>query len=102
MANDQREIRRLRIRGAVQKIGYRVWCEREALALNLRGWVRNRLDGSVEVLVAGAPEAIAKMIEQCRKGPPLAQVEAVDVEDASILDLGYRRPGEAFSLIATQ
>jgi acylphosphatase len=102
MANERREIKRLRIRGAVQKIGYRVWCEREALALGLKGWVRNRLDGSVEVVLAGAPDALAKMIERCHQGPPLAKVEAIDVEEASLLDLGYRRPGEGFSLIPTQ
>lgn len=102
MASEQREIKRLRVRGTVQKIGYRMWCEREALALNLRGWVRNRTDGTVEVVIAGTPQAIAKMIDRCRKGPPLAQVATIDIEDASVLDLGYRRPGEQFSLIATQ
>jgi hypothetical protein len=42
------------------------------------------------------------MIERCRKGPPLSKVEAIDVENAAMLDLGLRRPGEAFSLIATK
>src|SRR6266849_6464414 len=102
MANEPREIKRLMIRGMVQNIGFRVWVEREALALGLKGWVRNRLDGAVEVVVAGPPPAMAQMIERCWKGPPLANVESIDVEDAVPLDLGYRRPGEAFSLIATQ
>jgi len=102
MADNRREIKKLRIRGAVHKIGFRVWCEREALALGLKGWVRNRLDGSVEALVAGEPGAVASMVERCRKGPPLAKIEAVEVEAASALDLGYRRPGENFSLLATE
>jgi len=102
MANEPREIKRLMIRGMVQRIGFRVWVEREALALGLKGWVRNRLDGAVEVVVAGPPPAMAQMIERCWKGPPLAKVESIDIEDAVSLDLGYRRPGEAFSLIATQ
>ena len=102
MAGDEREIKRLRIRGGVQGIGYRAWVEREALALGLKGWVRNRLDGSVEALIAGTPEAVAQMVERCRTGPPLAAVESIEIEDAAVLDLGYRRPGEAFSLIATQ
>src|ERR1700733_4350581 len=101
MANERREIKRLRIRGSVQGIGYRVWCEREALALGLKGWVRNRRDGSVEAVVAGSPGAVDAMIARCRNGPSLAAVEAVDIEDATALDLGYRRPGEAFSLLAT-
>jgi acylphosphatase len=102
MADEPREIKRLMIRGVVQKIGFRVWVERTALQLGLKGWVRNRLDGAVEVLVAGPPPAMAQMIERCWRGPPLAKVESVDVEDAASIDLGYRRPGEAFSLIATQ
>jgi acylphosphatase len=102
MANEPREIKRLMIRGVVQKIGYRVWVEREALGLGLKGWVRNRHDGSVEVLVAGAPQTVAQLIERCWKGPPLAKVDAIDVEDGVALDLAQRRPGEAFSLIATQ
>jgi acylphosphatase len=102
MADEPREIKRLMIRGVVQKIGFRVWAEREALGLGLKGWVRNRRDGSVEVLIAGPPPALAQMIERCWKGPPLAKIESIDVEDAVPLDLAHRRPGEAFSLIATQ
>ena len=102
MANEPREIKRLMIRGVVQKIGFRVWVEREALGLGLKGWVRNRLDGAVEVLLAGPPGAVAQMIERCWKGPPLAKIESIDVEDAVAFDLSQRRPGEPFSLIATQ
>jgi len=101
MASEPREIKRLMIRGVVQKIGFRVWVERKALGLGLNGWVRNRLDGSVEVLVAGSSPAVAQLIERCRDGPPLAKVSSIDVENASPLDLGYRRPGESFSLLPT-
>jgi acylphosphatase len=102
MTNEERDIKRLTICGTVQKIGYRVWAEREALSLGLKGWVRNRSDGSVEVMLAGPSPAVATMIERCWKGPPLAKVETIDVELATMLDLGYRRPGEAYSLLATQ
>ncbi len=101
MTAEPREIKRLTIRGVVQKIGFRVWTERTALGLGLKGWVRNRRDGSVEVLVSGPPPAVAHMIERCRLGPPLARVDSVDIEEASALDLGYRRPGEMFSLLPT-
>ena len=87
---------------SVQRIGYRVWVEREALALGLKGWVRNRRDGSVEVLVGGPPQVVAELIERCWKGPPLSKVESIDVEDAAVLDLGFRRPLENFSLLATE
>jgi len=102
MATEPREIKRLMIRGVVQKIGFRVWAERKALGLGLKGWIRNRLDGAVEVLVAGPPSAVAQLIEHCQDGPPLARVVSIEIEEASPLDLGYRRPGEVFSLLPTE
>jgi acylphosphatase len=70
---------RLRITGQVQGVGYRLWATRTAASLGLRGWIRNRRDGSVEALVTGAPEAVATMIEAARKGPIGAQVTEVTV-----------------------
>ena len=70
---------RLRITGQVQGVGYRYWMTRTAASLGLRGWVRNRTDGSVEALVTGAPEAVAAMIEAARKGPIGARVIDVAV-----------------------
>jgi len=73
---------RLRISGEVQGVGYRIWATRTAAALRLRGWVRNRFDGSVEVLATGTSEAVATFVEACRRGPPAAQVAAVGVTEA--------------------
>jgi acylphosphatase len=70
---------RFRITGQVQGVGYRFWMTRAAASLGLRGWVRNRTDGSVEALVTGAPETVAAMIEASRKGSPGAQVRDVTV-----------------------
>jgi len=70
---------RLRITGQVQGVGYRLWMMRTAASLGLRGWVRNRTDGSVEALVTGAPEAVAAMIEAAQKGPFGARVRDVTV-----------------------
>jgi acylphosphatase len=72
----------LRIRGRVQAVGFRAWALFEAEALGLRGWVRNRRDGSVEALLIGAEESIAAMIEACRRGPPAARVTAVESSEA--------------------
>ena len=83
-----KETVRLRISGKVQGVGYRFWANRTAARLGLRGWVRNRLDGSVEALVTGDPDAVAAMIEACRDGPPGARVSDVaaapDEDDGSI------------------
>jgi len=100
MTNDS-TIRRVFIRGRVQGIGYRVWTEREALSRSLEGWVRNRRDGSVEAVFAGPAAAVDAMIEACRRGPAVAHVEGIDVQEANAADLGQRRPGESFSLLPT-
>jgi acylphosphatase len=84
---------RLVITGRVQGVGYRDWAMANARRLGLRGWVRNHVDGSVEALVVGDEDAVGKMIEACRHGPPLAKVDAVDVEpvDLDVLPSDFRR-----------
>jgi acylphosphatase len=72
------DIRTVMIRGVVQGVGYRAWVEHQALSRGLDGWVRNRRDGSVEALFAGPAQAVAEMIAACRRGPPLARVDAVE------------------------
>ena len=57
-----------RITGRVQGVGYRAWFEREATARGLTGWVRNRIDGSVEATACGAPEALAELQALARCG----------------------------------
>ncbi len=69
---------RLVITGRVQGVGFRAWTRREARRRDLRGWVRNRSDGSVEALLIGEEAAIEAMAETCRQGPGLAEVTAVN------------------------
>jgi acylphosphatase len=73
---------RLRITGRVQGVGYRMWAERTAAQLGISGWVRNRGDGTVELLATGDDGAIAALIEACRQGPRAAVVTDVAIEDA--------------------
>jgi acylphosphatase len=82
---------RLVVSGRVQGVGYRDWTIRTAQRLGLTGWVRNRVDGSVEALIVGEDGAVGEMIEACRRGPRLAAVDAVDVEpvDLDILPDGF-------------
>ncbi len=72
--------RKLRIHGEVQGVYYRGWSVETARGLGIRGWVRNRRDGSVEMLVQGDEAAVQRMIELCRDGPPAARVSQIDVE----------------------
>ena len=88
-------MKRLRIRGRVQGVGFRYWTVRQARMLGLRGWVRNRADGSVEALAAGPQPALDAFITACHSGPRGARVDSLDVEDVT------ETVGEGFEEIAT-
>jgi acylphosphatase len=68
----------LTIRGRVQGVYFRASAQREARRLGLNGWVRNRPDGSVEVLAEGEEVAIRELHGWAQKGPGAARVERVD------------------------
>lgn len=72
---------RLTISGRVQGVGYRAWAMRVAGELGLRGWVRNRTDGTVEMLVTGPDDAVAAMIEAAHHGPRGAHIGEMYVAD---------------------
>jgi len=67
------------VSGMVQGVFYRSWTEETAEELGLKGWVRNLPDGRVEALFEGEKSRVERMIELCRKGPPHAKVESVQV-----------------------
>ncbi len=73
----------VRIHGRVQAVGFRAWTVAEAERLGLDGWVRNRRDGSVEAVFAGPRACVERMVELCRRGPPLARVERVETGETS-------------------
>ena len=74
---------RLIIEGRVQGVGFRIFAVEAALRRNVRGWVRNRRDGTVEALLIGAEPDVAAMIAACREGPRLAQVTNLRTEAAT-------------------
>jgi acylphosphatase len=74
---------RVVIEGRVQGVGYRAWVEREAQRRGLKGWVRNRSDGTVEAVFSGTNAAVGEMIEACGQGPRMAAVRHLTRHDAA-------------------
>src|SRR3954452_24649828 len=94
-------IRQVTIVDRVQGVGYRAWVEHKARAHGLEGWVRNRRDGKVEALFAGAEEVVSEMIASCRRGPSSARVDSVVEHGTGPDALKLRQPGERFSVLPT-
>lgn len=73
----------IRVRGRVQGVNYRRAAQREALRLGLTGFARNMPDDSVWIEAEGPEAAMDAYIAWCRKGPPRAGVEEVEVEEGA-------------------
>jgi acylphosphatase len=75
--------RRLLIRGRVQGVGYREAMVDAARRAGVAGWVRNLGDGTVEAWLEGSAPAVDSVIEWARRGPRLARVAAIDIEEVT-------------------
>jgi acylphosphatase len=72
-------------------VWYRESCREQAAALGLAGWVRNRSDGTVEVVVEGPAAAVEQLIAWCAAGPSRARVASVQTsEEPPIGEAGFR------------
>ena len=69
--------------GRVQGVFFRASVVERARELGLRGWVRNRADGAVELVAEGDEAKVANLVAWCHEGPPAARVERVDVRPDS-------------------
>jgi acylphosphatase len=69
----------VRVSGRVQGIGYREACVGRARELGITGWVRNRMDDSVEAMLQGSPEQLGHMCSWLRDGMPAARVDELEV-----------------------
>jgi acylphosphatase len=65
--------------GRVQGVFYRAFTLNQAVKLGIQGWVRNLYDGRVEAVFEGSRELIEEAVAACRKGPPGARVEEVEM-----------------------
>lgn len=75
------QTRLVRVRGRVQGVGYRYACVREAQALGITGWVRNRMDDSVEAMLQGAPAQLDRLCAWMRDDVPAALVTDMEITE---------------------
>ena len=80
MENEQNERIHAFIQGTVQGVGFRFFIYQTGLNLQLYGWVRNRINGNVEILAEGSRDKLDTLLKETRKGPQMAQIVKVDVE----------------------
>jgi acylphosphatase len=79
---------RVEVNGIVQGVGFRQFVRYRARDLELRGWVRNRDDGrTVELVAEGPQEMVSALLEYVNEGPPGSNVENIDIEWITPLDL---------------
>ena len=74
--------RRYIVRGRVQGVGFRWFVDYEARQLGLAGWVRNNIDGTVEVLAIGTEQQLSALHSKLRQGPRASRVDEVQVIEA--------------------
>jgi acylphosphatase len=92
MSDDATTTLKLKIEGFVQAVGYRNFAMEEARKLGLDGWIRNRANGDVEVLISGDEETVNLFITACAKGPAGSQVKGIGMEKADPpVEKGFRR-----------
>src|SRR4051794_15152915 len=73
-----------RVRGRVQGVGFRWYVEREAQTLGIAGWVRNRSDGTVEVLAQGSREQLFSLRSKLQQGPRASRVDDVEEVESQV------------------
>lgn len=78
------------VKGRVQGVFFRAETQAEAIRLGLSGWVRNTIDGHVEVLIAGDSEMVEQMRSWLLQGPPRARVDALELDELSAQELAGR------------
>ena len=76
--------RRVVVTGRVQGVWFRDTCRQVATGLELRGWVRNNTDGTVELVAEGLPDHVAELVDWCHEGPPRANVTDVRTMDEPV------------------
>ena len=74
----------IRVHGRVQGVWFRASAQNKARELELKGWVRNAPDGSVEIHAEGTGEHLDQFVIWCRQGPPSAEVSRLDNDSVAM------------------
>lgn len=74
------------VSGRVQGVFYRAKTQKKAKSLNLTGWVRNRLDGRVELVACGEDAAVDALVKWLWEGPRSARVDDIQVKQIEPFD----------------
>jgi len=77
--DEQRVRRRVILHGRVQGVFFRDWLRQRAEQRHVAGWAANRPDGTVEAVFEGAADAVQRLLDYCRSGPPQARVDRIEV-----------------------
>lgn len=88
---------RVIIEGRVQKVGLRHWIKRKATQFKISGWVRNRMNSSIEAMFYGNEESVSEMVKLCHQGPSFAHVKRV--KEFPQTDVG--NPPTEFTILPT-
>jgi len=78
------------VTGRVQGVFFRSYTQEKALELDLKGWVKNNPDGSLEAIFEGSDDKIQQILTWCKQGPPAAKVEELKVKKLAPEDLNEK------------
>jgi len=85
---------RYQVGGRVQRVGYRMWAQAEALSIGITGYVKNLPDGDVEVVACGTLDSLARLESRLNIGPSYSRVDAVLRDNNSV----FERDFESFEI----
>lgn len=68
------------VSGRVQGVAFRYYARNIAIQLDVKGWIKNLPNGQVELVVEGSKNSVEEMVEWCKRGPRMAEVEDIEVD----------------------
>ena len=72
------------VSGRVQGVGFRYFTLRVAEYLGINGWVRNTIDGKVEIVAQGNESEVKEFLMKVKKGPSTAEVTAIKIDEINL------------------